>query len=460
MVRAFLSLRAFLSHLRCLVEVAFARRWTALALAAAFAFAVLAAGPISGVPPSAQTQPGADDPAGPSQGSTPPKPARTEADGPGGEATHPGVAQVRGNIQHDEKTMKTVTAEAKGPRDEESALAQDAQSYARDFGVGFEEALRRLKLQDSVGKLGAELKENERDTYAGLYIEHESEWRVVVRFTEGGQEKVRPYAEGGPLADEVEVEPAEATLEELEEIQKKAGNALKGLKVRADSLIDVENNRVELETTASEAPGRERLNAALRSEGVERPDKVETIIVDELTQPQDFNSYGGYRLYNYEGTYECTTGYTVYISGYGYGTSTAAHCDRARDWLYRYASGWYYQPLKAYPAGDLDGPYDVQFHKTPYFTDYAGVSGYGGAYRPIYYTKTRYYQEVGNYVCKYGTITGYTCGNISSKSVNLSYNLSSTYTFIRYYRSGSGLSSFGDSGGPVYNSGDGSSCVV
>ena len=46
------------------------------------------------------------------------------------------------------------------------ALAQDAQMYAADQGVELSEAIRRLTLQDPIGKLGATLESNEADTLA------------------------------------------------------------------------------------------------------------------------------------------------------------------------------------------------------------------------------------------------------------------------------------------------------
>ena len=46
------------------------------------------------------------------------------------------------------------------------ALAQDAQMYTADQGVELSEAIRRLTLQDPIGKLGATLESNEADTLA------------------------------------------------------------------------------------------------------------------------------------------------------------------------------------------------------------------------------------------------------------------------------------------------------
>ncbi len=84
-------------------------------------------------------------------------------------------------------------------------------------------SVRRLQLQESVGKLGAELEANERDTFAGLWIEHEPEYRVVAAFTRDGEETIRPYVEGGLLEDSE----ASATLAELQEAQERAGDLVR-----------------------------------------------------------------------------------------------------------------------------------------------------------------------------------------------------------------------------------------
>ena len=90
----------------------------------------------------------------------------------------------------------------------EEALMQDAKMYASRFGVDLDEAIRRLKLQSEIGDLNAELAAKERDTFAGLWIQHQPEYRVIVRFTRNGGVTIRPYIENGPLADIIEIRTA------------------------------------------------------------------------------------------------------------------------------------------------------------------------------------------------------------------------------------------------------------
>ena len=51
---------------------------------------------------------------------------------------------------------------------EGDALILDAQNYAFEYDVSLDEALQRLKLQDSIGILNNKLMTNEQDTFAGL----------------------------------------------------------------------------------------------------------------------------------------------------------------------------------------------------------------------------------------------------------------------------------------------------
>lgn len=150
-----------------------------------------------------------------------------------------------------------------------SALVQDAQMYADQFGVDLQEALTRLELQVPAGELSGALEANEADTFAGLWIQHEPEYRVIVMFTRDGEKTIRPYIEGGPLKDIVEVRKAEATLLELQRAQIKANGIVDGLGFRVASGINVFEDRVELYATE-----RAQLDAALKEGGLTLPAHV------------------------------------------------------------------------------------------------------------------------------------------------------------------------------------------
>lgn len=144
------------------------------------------------------------------------------------------------------KNVDSVNRSQKVQLYEGNALALDAQGYAEEHGLDLEEAIARLRLQAPAGELGAELAANEADTFAGAWIQHTPEFRIIVQFTESGEDTIRPYIESGPLSDLVEVRAASVTLAELEVTQETAWLMVRDLGVPVESGINVFKNYVEL----------------------------------------------------------------------------------------------------------------------------------------------------------------------------------------------------------------------
>lgn len=156
------------------------------------------------------------------------------------------------------------------------ALRRDAEKMAEQLGISVDEAIRRAQLQDPIGVLGAELEREEVDTFAGLWIQHEPEYRVVVAFTRNGEETIRRYVKNTPLADLIEVRTAEVTLVELKAAQEEAHRLLDELGLSVASGINVQVNRVELYVT-----DRPLFDATLQEANAQLPDHVEAITIYE-----------------------------------------------------------------------------------------------------------------------------------------------------------------------------------
>ena len=152
------------------------------------------------------------------------------------------------------------------------ALAMDAQYYAEAHGVELSEAIRRLALQEPIGKLGATLESNEAGTLGGFWIQHEPEYRVVAAFTKDGEKTMAKYVQDGPLLDIIEVRTVDATLKELKRAQQEAGSIVSGLGFRAASGINVFENRAEIYVG-----DRSRLEEALQESGQTLPEHVQII---------------------------------------------------------------------------------------------------------------------------------------------------------------------------------------
>ena len=149
------------------------------------------------------------------------------------------------------------------------ALAQDAQWYAVQYGVELSEAITRLTLQEPIGKMGAAIEASEKDTFAGLWIQHEPDYRVVVAFTKDGESTVMKYVRDERLREIIEVRTAEATLGYLQDAQMEASRLVQGLGFQTASGINVFENRVEIY-----APDRAELEKALQESGKTLPDHV------------------------------------------------------------------------------------------------------------------------------------------------------------------------------------------
>jgi hypothetical protein len=164
------------------------------------------------------------------------------------------------------------------------ALRKDAEAYAKQFGVTVEEAMARMHYQDEIGELNAALQANEADTFGGLWIEHEPDYRVVALFTRKGERTIRPYLAGKPYAHLVEVRKARYTLVELETIYAQATRELAKLDFGVNVLLDVSGNRVEVPVG-----DREWFESELRRVGVQLPVGVELTVVEGGSTARDMD---------------------------------------------------------------------------------------------------------------------------------------------------------------------------
>ena len=155
------------------------------------------------------------------------------------------------------------------------ALRFDAEEYAERMGVSVEEAIRRLSLQDPIGDLNAELQQQEAATFAGLWIRHEPEYRVVVAFTRDGKKTLRPYVEGTPLADIIELRKGQFSLVELEAMQAEAMRELDKLDFDVHVSLSLENNRVEVNVS-----DRAWVESELQRVGADLPEGAELVVVE------------------------------------------------------------------------------------------------------------------------------------------------------------------------------------
>jgi hypothetical protein len=307
-------------------------------------------------------------------------------------------------------------------------------SYASDQNIDVDTAIHRLALQDLAGNLDAELSKNEEDTYAGLWIQHSPEFRIIVQFTREGKETIHPYIENGSLADIVEIREVKYTLKELKAAQIAAKSKIRSLGVHTNFGTNVFENRFEVYVVE-----RPRFDLAIQNARVDLPPQVKVVTVSELASTET-DIYAGLRLDASNGA-DCTSGFSVINSSGVKGVITAAHCDNAMS---------YYGTNLPFQGSAYGVYYDVQWHAAPGF-DVRNLV-YGNPYNVyIFSAKHRDDQQLNDYVCKYGINTGYTCGYIIQKDFDPDPNAPpNEATFIRVHNAGVNLSEGGDSGSAWY----------
>ncbi|MFC1878552.1 S1 family peptidase [Chloroflexota bacterium] len=312
----------------------------------------------------------------------------------------------------------------------ENPLAMDAKAYADELDVPLDRAIQRLMLQDLVGELDAELAGKEYETYAGLWIQHTPEFRIIVQFTQGDLETIRPYIEHEELVDIIEVRKANVPLVNLKVTQDTILYKTRDLSIPVESGINVFENHVELYVKEPS-----QLDAALQKSGIQLPSNVLVVRVDELST-NETQIFAGLELRT------CTSGYSVIHSSGTEGITTAAHCDNS-------------QTFSGIALGFVDEIYeqdqDVQWHTTSGLT-VRNLAFDGSGNRYVYSTKHRVVQALNSWVCKHGRTTGYTCGFIIDKNFKKPDDPPHYFnaTWIRVHNDGVNISAGGDSGCPYF----------
>jgi len=161
------------------------------------------------------------------------------------------------------------------------SLRQVTEEMAASWGVSVEEAYQRLRVEDPIGTLQVELAEWEADTFAGLWIEHEPQYRVVVAFTRDGEETLKPYLENRSIPG-LTIRQARFTYAELEAMQAQAMRELGKLDYHVSVFFPVQDNRVEVIVS-----DRAWFESELQRVGAHLPQGVELVVVEGGSTARD-----------------------------------------------------------------------------------------------------------------------------------------------------------------------------
>lgn len=309
------------------------------------------------------------------------------------------------------------------------------QEYAKAYGVTETEATRRIKLQREISEIGAKIEAQEGATFGGMYIEHRPAFRVVTKFTTNGEATLRRHTQDPTFVAAT----AAHTYAQLKSTQDSLFALLKPLNIQAWSDIDIPSGRVKLYV-----PEPTVVSLAVTAGTLKLPDVVDVVKAADTSPQREATIEGGRPLSGYGA---CTTGFTVRPTS---STSTARHILTAGHCK---APVTYNGVTLTRLGGnyDINTAYDYQWFSTSGFerpTNWI-YDGYPGYFLEITSIMPFEYMRLGAYVCKYGSETGRTCGNIISKN----YGPVGTPNYFVTVEDPNGynMSSSGDSGGPYYD---------
>jgi hypothetical protein len=289
-------------------------------------------------------------------------------------------------------------AESPSSASESDGLLIDAASYAAATGLPLQAATQRLEAQAAAGPVAQELEAILPGRLAGVWLEDDASLRLVAYYTgdDAGLDEVFVIASRSAVPVEVRTGAA-LSLEELRALSKAVSSSLRDAAIHGVD-IDIKASRVVVLSPWRAAADVHSRLAELPNDGFGRV----TVEISDGSAGDDA-TYGGKWIGG------CTTAFTV-AGGGTTGVLTAAHCSNTNPYYETPTLTFATQfKAKAHDASrdvqwkTVDGPEFAQF--------FDGLS-----LRPVNGQVNQTAQVVGSYLCKYGRTTGYSCGQLLSKS--------------------------------------------
>jgi hypothetical protein len=330
-----------------------------------------------------------------------------------------------------------------------AAVTSEAEAYAADFDVSPKEAAARLELQANLASTLGKLQQIAGDRFAGAWIEHANGLSGTIRLTSDVQNERFDETIGTSSAPIRVLVDAPLSLAAMVEEAQRLNPIIAEVLPGTSTSVDERTGEIVLWLSPeSSRPEQQRAIAELTS-ATRVPLRVERTD----TEASDGNVWGGGQM---EGDGNCTSGFTVRNNAEVVGVLTAGHCPNALvydDYVDPPNIGTTFQQQARSATAD------VQWHVPNTGT---APPGFYAATRSVRRDATgivlRQDQPAGTFVCHQGISTGYSCGNVASRTfspgwTNACPGTTCANTWIQV--DGSSLRCFpGDSGGPWFVSGN------
>ena len=238
----------------------------------------------------------------------------------------------------------------------------DVQWYAESQDIPLQEAAHRLEVRHASDPFVQRILAAYPGRYAGMWVEHEPEFRLVIRFTGSDDGLDVAFVEAARAPMTISIQPGAAhSLDHLLEAQTAIATNLGDQ--YAGGGVDVKANQVYVNVVGDDQDDADALAGTL-SAAYDVP-----VVVRLLAEPDSLMStYGGKRLSHYTtySTLECTSGFTVANYEGATGLVTAGHCSNNMPLYWETSTHGY---SMQFVDEQFDSTHDVQWHSV-YGTEY------------------------------------------------------------------------------------------
>jgi hypothetical protein len=155
-----------------------------------------------------------------------------------------------------------------------------ADVYASHYGIAEQEALQRFEIADAFSGMETVLEREEPETFAGLWIQHEPTFCIVIAFTRRGEEAVKKYVAAN-LTAYVEVRTVKYSMADLWQARNQVEAFLRQESIPFESAIYVFDNIVEINVI-----DRTEIDAANQDGRLIIPECVRINIVEGFAVPE------------------------------------------------------------------------------------------------------------------------------------------------------------------------------
>lgn len=316
---------------------------------------------------------------------------------------------------------------AEKPKPNPTGLIKIAEMY----GISVAEAQRRSDLTPYIQDMQRRIMEGSRETFAGLYIEQEPEFRVVVMFVGDARAQLSNYTLD-PLFVPIN---APRTLDHLKSVRLEISDQLK--KANIEFMMGLNLKKSEIDLYVEDPVEVAKRIAALR--------KVAPYIRIHKTtgfmQRLSIDGGGAIRGPRLSASI-CTAGFNVVDANRELGLVTAGHCTNPSNYVPTST------PL-ILQREENRGSYDVEWHKQKITSSRPKKQSNKVAIPAQTEITSVGAVVVGQEVCKYGYTTGLTCGTVAELDHIIFYENEEGTAVRVTHPLGLVMAEDGDSGGPV-----------